>query len=166
MTDTVINPTKDCVILALSSECKRLKDLNTKLCADFNLMNQHGAKQDAALTNSRAETAAAYERAARVAEVSEAQLYHSRLCAARIRAIATVSIIRSRLSGGNPHISSSELTKPKSNPALCATSLVSSPRNSSSSATRSWNRGLSDRKLIESPWTASAAAGMSRSGLK
>lgn len=42
---------------ALSAECERLKGINKKLCADFNLMNQLGAKQDAALTQSRAEMA-------------------------------------------------------------------------------------------------------------
>jgi peptidoglycan hydrolase CwlO-like protein len=36
---------------ALSAEIERVKVLNVKLCADFNLMNQHGAKQDALLAD-------------------------------------------------------------------------------------------------------------------
>jgi len=31
---------------AAQAEIKRLAKINVKLCADFNLMNQHGAKQD------------------------------------------------------------------------------------------------------------------------
>ena len=36
-------------LTAKDAEIARLTEINVKLCADFNAMNQHGAKQDAAL---------------------------------------------------------------------------------------------------------------------
>ena len=63
---------------------------------------------------------------------------------------ASVSTIRVMQTGGRPQLLSSWLRKPKSNPALCATS-GESPMKSSNSSTLSAKRGLSDRKIGAQP---------------
>ena len=53
-------------LAAAQAEITRLSKINVKLCADFNLMNQHGAKQDTEIARLTAKVAAAYEAAALV----------------------------------------------------------------------------------------------------
>jgi hypothetical protein len=79
--------------------------------------------------------------------------------------MAKVSTIRVVQIRGRLQVLSSWLMKAKSKLALCAIS-GASPMNSSSSSTFSWNLGLSARNRSVRPWTASAALGIGRSGLK
>lgn len=47
---------------AAQAEIARLAKINVKLCADFNLMNQHGAKQDTEIARLTAALATLQER--------------------------------------------------------------------------------------------------------
>ena len=71
-------------LAAAQAEIARLSRINVKLCADFNLMNQHGAKQDTEIT--RLQMA--------LAETEALEMQHGAAIARLTAALATARELR------------------------------------------------------------------------